>query len=168
MIFGHSLSESKKTVVSAVVFLLSAVALFVAFDPGIKDAIIVLIGNGFAVVAVFAAPKFSITHLTKMLGQLVGSVQSLLTFFVVINPNVWVVIGSTISLIPVGYAVWKAKNQAPITMEPPPILSPPPPSLLAGEITAEQLAAEAITAQKIATEAVAVQDPPVPPGRPVE
>lgn len=125
MIFGYSISEARKTVTAAVIFILSAVALFVAYDPGLKQAIIVLIGNGFSVVAVFAAPRFSINDLTKLLGQLAGSVQSLMAFFIVVNPNVWVVVGSVISLIPVGYAVWKMKNVEPINVEPPPVLAGP-------------------------------------------
>lgn len=126
MIFGHSIAESRKAVVAFAIFVLSSLALFVAYDPGIKDAIVVLIGNGFAVVAVFTAPKFSIDDLTKMLGQLVGSVQSLLTFFVVIDPNVWVVVGGVISLIPIGYAVWRTGNLDPIEVEVPPVIAGPP------------------------------------------
>jgi hypothetical protein len=172
MIFGYSIPEAKKTVISAVVFILSAVALFVAFDPGIKEAIIVLVGNGFAVVAVFSAPKFSVDDLTKMLGQLVGSVQSLLTFFVVINPNVWVVVGSVISLIPIGYAVWKAKNLEPINMEVPP---PAGATLLAqGLAPPGTLSPVASPRADLPVDAPAPPppgppDPPVPPAsRPVE
>jgi hypothetical protein len=114
MIFGYTFPEVRKAVMSFAIFALTTLALVFVYDPGIKDAIIVVLGNGFAVAAVFYAPKFSVEDLTKMVGQLFGSVQSLLTFFVVIDPNVWVVIGAVVSLIPIGYAVFKTKNLEPI------------------------------------------------------
>lgn len=118
-IFGHTLAETKKTVIALLVLLASAVALFVVYDPGIKTALIVLVGNGFAVVGVFAAPKFSVEDLSKTLGQLSGSVFTLLAFWIKVNPSLPVTIASVIALVPVGYAVWKAQNVEPITQTPP-------------------------------------------------
>lgn len=126
MIFGHTLAESKKAAIAAIIFLASIIALFVAYDPGIKTALIVLIGNGFAVVAVFAAPRFSPEDLSKTLAQLSGSVFTLLAFFIKVNPSLPVTIASIIGLIPVGYAIWKARNLEPITLEAPPPIPPSP------------------------------------------
>lgn len=126
MIFGYSLAEAKKTVTAAVIFVLSAIALFVAYDPGIKEGLIVLVGNGFAVAGVFLAPKFSIEDLSKTLAQLSGSVFSLLTFFVKFDPSLPVVVGSIIALIPIGYAVWRTGNLEAINRELPPVIAGPP------------------------------------------
>lgn len=134
MILGHTLAESKKAVIAAIIFLASIIALFVAYDPGIKTALIVLVGNGFAVVAVFAAPRFSAEDLSKTLGQLSGSVFTLLAFFIKVNPSLPVTIASIIGLIPIGYAIWRARNLEPITLEASPPLVPPLPMTVAAPV----------------------------------
>lgn len=170
MIFGYTLPEVRKAVISFAIFALSTLAFVVVYDPGIKDAIIVVLGNGFAVAAVFLAPKVSVEDLTKTVGQLVGSVQSLLTFFVVIDPSVWVVIGSIVSLIPVGYAIFKTKNLEAINalVPAPEFFGPPPPgSIEAGQVDASTLSSEAASADTAGSGDAPKPPPPGPPDPPV-
>lgn len=164
MIFGHTLAECRKAVIGAVIFLGSGVALVVAYDPGIKDAIVILLGNGFAVAGVFLAPKFSVEDLSKTLAQLSGSVFTLVAFFAKVDPSLPVTIGSIIALIPIGYAVWKTKNLAPLEMEIPlpTVFGPPHPALVA------QSASVTMPPPPPKPPPPGPPDPPVPPAhRPV-
>jgi FtsH-binding integral membrane protein len=127
VIFGYTFAEAKKTVIASAIFIATTLALFIAYDPGIKDAVVIVLGNGFAVAGVFLAPKFSVEDLSKTLAQLSGSVFTLLAFFFKVNPSLPVTIGSVIALIPIGYAIWKTKNLEPINMELPlPLAGPVP------------------------------------------
>lgn len=84
---NYSLSQVKQFVVALVVGGISIAAFFVALDPSFEQAAVVVIGEVFAVVGVFAAKEFSYDDMSKTVTSLSGGVITLVGYFATLNPS---------------------------------------------------------------------------------
>jgi hypothetical protein len=113
MIFGYTLDESKKFVITAITFGAAIAAMFIAYDPGINEAAITLASALFGVAGVFLAPQFSIEDLSKSLEALKGAAIGMANFWFVVEPSLEVKIGSALAAAIALYAIYKANNNKP-------------------------------------------------------
>jgi hypothetical protein len=106
--FGYTLAEAKKAVVSAVMFGAALVTIFVVYDPNITQALIVLVTSIFGVVAVFTKKNFTYDDASKAISQLQGAVFTALGFLTTIpagtEAKVTVAVLALLSFFPVFFA----------------------------------------------------------------
>lgn len=112
MIFGYTLPEAKKTVVSFI-SLVGAVLAFVLseYDPTWTDGFVALAGAVFAVVGVFMAKNHTTDDLSKAVTQLQGAALTVVGYFATVDPGteekIAVLAGAVVSVI----GVWWARNE---------------------------------------------------------
>ncbi len=113
MIFGHPISEVRKT---AVAFIVAAVALagyFVAFDPGFQDAAIMCTVAVLNVVAVYQTKNATPDDLSKAAQAAVASALALVGLFVTVNPgDVETIVGIVAALFNVAAVFWTRNEPA--------------------------------------------------------
>lgn len=112
MIFGYTLEEARKAVIAFITFGAAIAALFIAYDPGINEALITLVGAVAGVVGVFMSP-YNAEDLSKAVSQLQGAALSLVGFWVTVDPSLEVKIGTAVAAALSAYAVFKVRNKQP-------------------------------------------------------
>jgi uncharacterized membrane protein len=116
VIFGRSIAEAKKTVVSALFLIGAVLALILSdYDPNFTQACVALAGAIFAVVGVFMAKNHTEQDLSKAVSQLQGAALMVVGYFATVQPGtvqkITVLTGAAVSVI----AVWWARNDMPYT-----------------------------------------------------
>jgi uncharacterized membrane protein len=125
LIFGYSIAEAKKAVVSAVFLIGAVVALiFSDYDPGFTEACVALAGSVFAVAGVFMAKNHTKDDLSKAVSQLQGAALTVVGYFATVQPGtvqkITILAGAVVSVI----AVYWTTNEPPPAGGPPPTLAP--------------------------------------------
>jgi hypothetical protein len=137
LIFGYSVAEAKKAVVSAI-FLIGAIAALVLsnYDPGFTEACVALAGSVFAVIGVFLSKNHTEDDLSKAVSQLQGGALTVIGYFVTVQPGtvqkITILAGAAVSVIavfwvsndmpygpPPGAPAGPAANAAPAPVVPP-------------------------------------------------
>jgi hypothetical protein len=111
VIFGYSVAEAKKFVITAITMVAAIVAMFVAYDPAINEAAIGLAGAIIALVGVFMAPQFSPEDFTKGVNAVIGASLALGNFWANINPSTEMKIYSGVGTLVAVAAVIIANNK---------------------------------------------------------
>jgi hypothetical protein len=111
VIFGYTLAEAKKAVVSAIFLIAAAVGLFTTVDPNFTQAVIVLAGSAFATAGVFLSPKLHPDDLSKAVAQLQGSVISVVGYFAVVSPSTAEQLTVLTGLVVSTYLVFRLRNK---------------------------------------------------------
>jgi len=120
LIFGYSVAEAKKAVVSAI-FLVGAIAALVLsdYDPGFTEACVALAGSVFAVVGVFLSKNHTEDDLSKAVSQLQGGALTVVGYFVTVQPGtvqkITILAGLVVSVV----AVYWFRNDLPYGGAPP-------------------------------------------------
>ena len=114
MIFGYSVGEAKKAVVSAIFLIGAVVALiFSDYDPGFTEAAVALAGSVFAVAGVFMSKNHTEDDLSKAVSQLQGAALTVVGYFATVQPGtvqkITILAGAVVSVI----AVYWARNDPP-------------------------------------------------------
>ncbi len=86
MVLGYTLDEIKKTIIAAVVAIAALVAVFVAFDPSLPEAIVAVVIAAFNVLAVFQSSA-SAQDIGKTVSALVASGLALIGYFHAFSPD---------------------------------------------------------------------------------
>lgn len=112
LIFGlhYSFDQVKKSLLALTVFVATAVAFVLHFEPAFATGVEVLLGGIFSVVGVFLAPQFSEQDLSKSLTYTVGALFSVLKFFGIENASVETEIFTLIGLGATAFGVWWTAN----------------------------------------------------------
>jgi hypothetical protein len=109
-IFGYPLPKVRKTLLALALFIGTALAYILHYDPSFAHAVQVLTADGLMVVGVFMAPQFSEQDASKAITAAIGAVFSLLKFFGIENPSlemeIITIIGTGLSVI----AIWYVGN----------------------------------------------------------
>ncbi len=113
MIFGHTLAEARKAVVSIVVLGCAAAALFISIDPSFTQALVTLTGAGFGVVGVFMAKNHTEDDLSKAVAQLQSAALSAVGFYVTIPTDTVGKISLLTGALVSAYAVFAVPNAEP-------------------------------------------------------
>lgn len=110
--FDYSLGEVRKAVIALLVLGLAAAALFIHIEPGFDQAVVILAGEVFAVIGVFAATNHTADDVSKALAQLQGAALTVVGYFATVNPDtvekIAVLAGAFVS----AYAVWRFGNKS--------------------------------------------------------
>lgn len=111
MIFGYSLAEAKKTVISALFFAGAVLALVLSdYDPNFTNDVVALAGALFATIGVFLAKNHTEDDLSKTVAQLQGAALTVVGYFATVQPGtvekITIISGALISV----YAVYRANN----------------------------------------------------------
>lgn len=85
LIFGHSLSETRKTVVAGL-YLLFSVVMLAGFVPhvGFQEAVLAVVGPAYGVVGVFLAKNHDPADLQKALEALKAALMTAISFYVAV------------------------------------------------------------------------------------
>ena len=109
-VLGHPLAEVKKFILALALFLGTGAVFVLHFDPSFGQALEVLVGSGFMVVGVFAAPQFSEADFSKAITAAVGALFAVYKFFGQVDPStelqIYVWIGTGVSV----FAIWWIGN----------------------------------------------------------
>lgn len=89
MIFGYTVSQAKKTVASAVVFILGIVAYFIAFDPSLTTALPLLASALVGVYAVFESRNADAADKEKAVKAALASLAGVISVFTTVDVNTW-------------------------------------------------------------------------------
>jgi hypothetical protein len=106
LIFGYSLAEAKKAVVSTIA-LIGALLAFVLsdYDPSVTDGFVALAGALAGVFGVFLAKNHTEEDLSKAVAQLQGAALSVAGYFVTVQPGtvekITILTGAAVSVIAV-------------------------------------------------------------------
>ncbi len=106
----YSLVQCRKTLLALAVFLGSACAYVLHFDPSFSTSLEVLTGGAFAVIGVFTAPQFSEQDFSKAITGTVGALFSVLQFIGVNNPDVETEVYTLIGLAVTAFSIWWVSN----------------------------------------------------------
>ncbi len=111
LIFGYSLAEAKKAVVSALFFVGAVLALVLSdYDPNFTDDVVVLAGTLFGVIGVFLAKNHTKEDLSKAVTQLQGAALTVVGYFATVQPTtvekITILSGALVSI----YAVYRVRN----------------------------------------------------------
>ncbi len=110
LVLGYTFDQVKKSLLALTVFVATAVAYVLHFDPTFATGVEVLLGGIFAVVGVFLAPQFSAADLSKSLTYATGALFSVLKFFGIENASVETEIFTLIGLGATAFGVWWTAN----------------------------------------------------------
>lgn len=110
MIFGYSLAECQKAIVSFIILALAVAALFITVNPGLQTACVVLAGAVFAVIGVFMTKQHTVDDVGKAVSQLQGAVLSVVGLFVEVPTTTVAKIGVIVAALLAAYAVYKREN----------------------------------------------------------
>lgn len=114
MIFGYTIPEAKKAIVSAIVLALIVVGYFVSFDPSLQTAVPLLGSAVVGIVGVFLTKNHTPDDLAKAVQALIASLGGVVSIFVTVNPDLWQSITALVLLLVVHpAAVYEATNQVP-------------------------------------------------------
>jgi hypothetical protein len=115
--FDYSLTQVRQLVTALVVAGISIAAFFIVFDPGFQQAAVVVLGELFAVIGVFASKEHSYDDISKSVTALAGGVISLVGYFATLNPDtIQTILGIVSQLVLFGGVLYG--NQGPITPTP--------------------------------------------------
>lgn len=84
---AYKLEEIQKTVVALLVAALSLLAYFIAFEPGLDEAIILTVEAAFGVAAVFLSTNYTVADVDKAVKALLTSGITLASFFTTVAPD---------------------------------------------------------------------------------
>lgn len=117
-IFGYPFAKVRKTILALALFIGTALAYVLHYDPSFSQALQVLSGDGLMVVGVFMAPQFSAADASKAITAAIGAVFAVLKFFGIENPSleleIITFVGTGISIIAIWY-VGNAGHRTPKT-----------------------------------------------------
>jgi hypothetical protein len=114
--FQYTLGQVTKAAVSAVLFAFALAGFFIAYDPDLQQATVVVVLSLSAVISVFATPNHTVADVTKAVEQLKGSVLTVVGFIVMVPAAVEVQIGAAVAALLSFYPIWLARNAPPSTM----------------------------------------------------
>lgn len=109
-VFHDNLGECKKTLLALAIFLGTACAYVLHFDPSFGIALSTLVGGAFGVIGVFTAPQFSEQDLSKSISGVAGALFSVLQFFNINNPGVQTQVFTLIGLGVAAFSIWYINN----------------------------------------------------------
>jgi hypothetical protein len=108
---SYSLAQVRKTIVSLVVLAGAVVALFwTGFDPNLTQAVVVLVGAAFGVLAVFTTKNATPDDWSKAAAQLQAAALSVVGFFVTVPASTETKVGVVIAALLSAYAVFRVPN----------------------------------------------------------
>lgn len=87
MIFGYTIAEAKKFVITVITFVAAIVGMFLAYNPGVTESAITLAGGVIALVGVFLEPQFSVEDFSKGVRAIEGAAIGLANYWFTINPS---------------------------------------------------------------------------------
>jgi uncharacterized membrane protein len=125
LIFGYSLAEAKKTVVSAIFLIGAVLALILSdYDPDFTQACVALAGSVFAVGGVFLAKNHTEKDLSKAVSQLQGAALTVVGYFATVQPGtvqkITILSGAVVSVIAVYWVRNDTENTSVDELEPAP------------------------------------------------
>lgn len=106
-----TLATARKAVVSGIVAVAAAVALFVAFDPNLTQALVTLAGVVFGVIGVFSTANSGPDDWSKAAQQLQASALSVVGFFVTVPTDTPEKITALVAALIAAYAVYRTPNE---------------------------------------------------------
>lgn len=111
LIFGFSLAESRKAIVAAIYFGF-AIVMLVGVVPhvGFENAVLALVGPGYAVAGVFLAKHHSVDDLQKALEALKAAALTAVSFYVATPASIGNVMTMLITGIVMAAGVYWTRN----------------------------------------------------------
>lgn len=112
MLFGYSLAQARKAVVSLVVLGCAVAGLFITgIDPNFQQAAVMLTGSVFAVIGVFATKNATEDDLAKAVTQLQGCALTVVGFFVTVPTDTAGKISLVVGALLGTYVVFRVPNE---------------------------------------------------------
>jgi hypothetical protein len=112
MIFGYTLAQVQKFVVSAVFVVGAALALVLSqYDPSFTQALVALVGAVFAAAGVFLSKNHTPDDLSKAVAQLQGAAIFVVGYFTTVPTSTVEKITLLTGALLSGYLVYKQSNE---------------------------------------------------------
>lgn len=113
MIFGYTIPEAKKAVAGFIVFALSVIAYWIAFDPSLTTAIPVLGSAIVGVIGIFMSKNHSPDDVQKALAALFAAIIGVASVFLSVDQISTLQTAVTCLVPPLSYYVVKWTSNAP-------------------------------------------------------